>query len=242
MTYYLLRFDDITPGMSWSKFLPLKSQIEDFGIKSILGVVPECKDTNLLVEDNRSDFFELIRAYKHYGDSIFQHGTHHIYKNSNAGILGINSKSEFSGLSLDDQTRLIKYGKDILLEQNLWEPNFMAPAHSFDVNTLIALKKLGFNKITDGYGFFPHDIEEITLIPQLTSRILPWPFGVQTICIHINTMDNIAIKKLIEQLKQNKDRFINIDKAIEIKPRFKFLDNSMRKLSKKLLKHIRKND
>lgn len=242
MSKLLLRFDDITPGMSWSKFLPLKSQIEDLGIKSILGVVPECKDTNLLVEDNRSDFFELIRAYKNYGDSIFQHGTYHIYKNNNAGILGINSKSEFSGLSLDDQTHLIKYGKDILLEQNLWEPNFMAPAHSFDINTLIALKRLGFNKITDGYGFFPYGLEEIILIPQLVSRILPLPFGIQTICVHINTMEDIAIKKLIESIKKNKDRFININKAIEIKPKFKFFDNSTRKLSEGLLKYLRKND
>jgi len=118
----------------------------------------------------------------------------------------------------------------------------MAPAHSFDINTLIALKQLGFKKITDGYGFFSYDIEEITLIPQLTSRILPWPFGIQTICIHINTMDNASIKKLVESLKKNKDRFINVDKAIKIKPKFKFLDNSMRKLSEKLLKHLRKND
>ena len=114
MSKLLLRFDDITPGMSWSKFLPLKSQIEELGIRSILGVVPDCKDKNLLVEDHRSDFFEIIRTYKDYGDSIFQHGTYHLYKNNNAGILGINSKSEFSGLDLDDQRRLIKYGKEVI--------------------------------------------------------------------------------------------------------------------------------
>ena len=133
---YLLRFDDITPGMSWSKFLLLKEFIEGYGVKSILGVVPNSQDPKLNVESKKDDFFDLIRKWKFYGDAIVQHGTNHVYTTKESGILGINKRSEFSGLDYDTQLRKIEMGKLILQHENVWEPWFMAPAHSFDENTI----------------------------------------------------------------------------------------------------------
>jgi len=54
---YIIRFDDITPGMAWSKFLPLKKELEGLGVKSILGVVPECLDESLAIEAVDDNFF-----------------------------------------------------------------------------------------------------------------------------------------------------------------------------------------
>ena len=44
MTYYIIRFDDINPKMNWARFNKLKSIINRHKIKSILGVIPNCKD------------------------------------------------------------------------------------------------------------------------------------------------------------------------------------------------------
>ena len=202
MSKLLLRFDDVTPQMAWSNFLPFKNEIEDLEIKSILGVVPNCKDKNLNIERANQDFFNLLRQYRDYGDNIFQHGTFHDYSNNSSGILGINNNSEFAGLNLHDQIELLKIGKQILQNEEIWEPFFMAPSHSFDENTLMALKLLDFKAITDGYGFYPYKINNINLVPQLVSKILPFPIGIQTICVHINSMNESSISKLLEDIKK----------------------------------------
>ena len=43
MTQYIIRFDDINPNMDWEKFNQLKSIINKYKIKSILGVIPNVK-------------------------------------------------------------------------------------------------------------------------------------------------------------------------------------------------------
>ena len=124
-TRYIIRFDDITPGMAWSKFLPFKEMLEKNGIKSLLGVVPESRDHKLEVEDVRKDFFELVRSWALYGDSIAQHGMYHCYDSNSAGILTINPRSEFAGHSYEDQLNRIRKGKDILIDEGVWQPWFM---------------------------------------------------------------------------------------------------------------------
>ncbi len=211
---YIIRFDDITPGMAWSKFLPLKKELEGLGVKSILGVVPECLDESLTVETVDGNFFDYIRRWQGYGDAILQHGTHHLYKTTSAGILKINNNSEFSGCSYKEQYQLLKKGKNILESEKCWQPYFMAPSHSFDKNTLKALSDLGFVSISDGYGFFPYKMLNIILVPQLFSkpfRLLP---GISTICIHINNMDDSEIKKILLFVKENKESFVDFKKII----------------------------
>ena len=163
MSKILIRFDDVAPGMAWSKFIPLKEHLESLGIRSILGVVPDCQDQKLNVEEIKPDFFNLIRTYRDYGDIIAQHGTHHNYVTQDSGILGINNFSEFAGLAFEEQKLTLKKGKEILLAEEVWQPYFMAPAHSFDTNTLKALRDLDFHALTDGYGFYPVSYTHLTL-------------------------------------------------------------------------------
>ena len=60
MAKYLVRFDDITSRMDWNNFLVLKKCLEKHGIKSILGVVPNCKDQFLSVSQPNENFFMHI--------------------------------------------------------------------------------------------------------------------------------------------------------------------------------------
>ena len=214
---YILRFDDITPGMAWSKFLPLKEELENLGVKSVLGVVPECLDQKLNVEDNEEQFFDYIRHWMDFGDAILQHGTHHLYSKSNSGILKINNNSEFAGLSYEEQYELIKKGKAILQKQNCWQPYFMAPSHSFDAITLKALAKLSFVSISDGYGFSPYISNGIIHVPQLLSKPYKFIPGISTVCIHVNNMSEHEIQTLIDFVKNNKHRFVDYKRVVDDK-------------------------
>ena len=206
-TRYILRFDDISPGMAWSKFLPLKHRLEKMGVKSVLGVIPECRDPSLFCEPAKEMFFDLVREWVEFGDSIAQHGTYHLYDSDKSGLLQINDRSEFAGHPYDMQLERLAHGKSILVQEKVWQPFFMAPSHSFDENTLKALKRLKFQAITDGYGVFPYRLNGIVLVPQLTSFPFNIGIGYCTICVHINTMSYQQIEYLLNFITLNRKRF-----------------------------------
>jgi len=238
-TRYIIRFDDITPGMAWSKFLPFKEMLEKNGIKSLLGVVPESRDHKLEVEDVRKDFFELVRSWALYGDSIAQHGMYHCYDSNSAGILTINPRSEFAGHSYEDQLNRIRKGKDILIDEGVWQPWFMAPAHSFDILTIDALFQLKFTAITDGYGFYPYYIKSMLLVPQMTSFPLKVGFGVSTICVHINSMKENDIRNLQNFIMVNKEKFIDFKDVVTAGSADNIFTRSTRFMSELMLKIYR---
>lgn len=242
---YLVRFDDIAPDMHWCNFLRVKETLEKYSIKSVLGVVPENRDPKLSVEAGVSEqeFFSRIRSYKSYGDTIAQHGTYHLYDIKDSGILKINNKSEFSGHSYQVQLEKLQTGKEILQRNDVWQPYFMAPSHSFDVNTLKALKALGFKAVTDGYGFYPYMLEGIVLVPQLVSKPMPaLKFGIQTICLHTNNMTDNQINDLIGFIEHNHSKFLDFENvAANIKKyNFPILSKFLYALSKIMLITMRK--
>lgn len=205
---YIIRFDDIAPGMAWSKFLPLKQFMEQLGIRCLLGVVPACQDDSLSVEPIRDDFFDLVRVWKQHGDTIAQHGTYHQYETSHGGVLGINERSEFAGLPYQAQLDKLRLGKDVLLREGVWEPYFMPPSHSFDLNTIKALRMLEFQAITDGVGFFPYLMAGLKLVPQLLGRPFSFPFGVITICVHVNSIGEDELERLKQFMASRYDSFV----------------------------------
>ena len=64
MTYYLLRFDDINPKMNWQRFNKLKSIINKYKIKSILGVVPKCEDKSISNYPENKNFLTNLQEMK----------------------------------------------------------------------------------------------------------------------------------------------------------------------------------
>lgn len=236
----ILRFDDITPGMSWDKFLPLKMKVDKLGIRSVLGVVPDCRDAGLNVGLVREDFFSLVRGWMTHGDTISQHGTFHVYDTKESGILGLHNRSEFAGHPYDVQYNRLLKGKELLVHEGVWQPYFMAPSHSFDHLTLRALHELGFVAITDGYGFYPYMIDGIKLIPQLTAYPLNFRFGLQTLCVHINGMDQFSIDKLWGFISRNSSLFVDFKDIVD-RPCFEgIVPTTLRYLSQTGVNSIRK--
>jgi len=210
MTYYLLRFDDINPKMNWSKFNKLKFIINKYKIKSILGVIPQCKDKSISKFPEYKNYLSKLQKMKFEGDCIAQHGFTHITDSKERGIYGNQKKSEFAGLDYETQyTRILK-GKELLIKNKLWQPIFMAPFHSFDKTTLKVLRKLGFKVITDGFSRYPYSFNGIKLIPQITSMPLPkyLPLICQ-LCIHINTLNDAKLKYLESFIEKNNHLFLS---------------------------------
>lgn len=179
------RLDDITPDMDWDKFYRVKAIFDKYKVKPLLGVVPDNRDPGLAREEAREDFWECIRSCQREGYSIAQHGYQHTYETTDSGLLGIKSASEFAGLSYESQFRKLKAGREILQNKGFDVTIFMAPGHTYDKNTLKALKKLGFTCVTDGYTDVPYRERGLLFVPCRSARIsLPKSFD--TICIHCN--------------------------------------------------------
>ena len=199
-----MRFDDINSQMDWRRFFLLKNKLEQYNIKSILGVVPNCKDKFLEVSKPYQNYYQYLRECKSYGDIISQHGYQHLQEPRKKGKFLVSKKSEFAGLSFDKQYKKLLNGKNILKKQLIWEPVFMAPFHSFDINTLLALKKFNFHTILDGISLFPYQENGLKFIPQISSKPLPiWLPGLSQLCIHINTISEREIEILLDFIDKN---------------------------------------
>ena len=140
-----------------------------------------------------------MRELKRLGWTIAQHGYRHEYVTRDAGILEINQFSEFSGLGFQEQLSKIQSGKRILQENDIWEPVFMAPGHSFDKITLAALEESNFNYVTDGFWFISLARKQFNFIPQVFSSFTSFGFGIYTVCLHINKLSEEQIQLLIQK-------------------------------------------
>lgn len=210
---YIIRLDDITPEMDWTKFYKVKAVLDDFGIKPLLGVVPECKDENLRRGEFKDDFWDVISNLSSRGWKVAQHGTNHVYVTEDSGLLGINQFSEFAGLPYGEQLRKIKAGKQILLNHGIETDIFMAPGHTYDNETIEALRECGFQAVTDGLYTESYIYKDILFVPcRLNDRYYEGINGeIDTVCLHTNLMGEDDIKRLRSFLEKNSERAIEFE-------------------------------
>ena len=204
------RLDDITPGLHRSNIKRIEEIFDSYGIKPMLGIVPFNEDPHLVVDDKDDDFWTQMRRLSDKGWTIALHGYRHVYGNDNSGILEANPFSEFAGISYDEQVKMISEGKDLLAKQGLVPAYFMAPGHTFDLNTLKALAANGIFRITDGYADRPYIREGITFYPcTLSDPCIPR--GADTVCIHLNNWKETDFNDLESFLKEHKDICVDFD-------------------------------
>ena len=213
-----IRMDDITPDMDWKKFLKVKELLDSHGIKPLIGVVPENRDNKLHAQDAKEDFWQYVRDLQKSGWMIAMHGFNHLYTTKEGGLFPIGSKSEFAGHSLAKQEEMIKRGKEILESNGISTDIFMAPSHSFDKNTLKALKKNGFGIITDGFGTGPYRERDMVFYPislKRSSSLKDTRDGLVTFVYHAATMDDGDFERLEKLLLTDKvvsyDEYRNLE-------------------------------
>lgn len=204
-----IRLDDITPDMDWSKFNYFESVLDELGIKPIIGVVPKNEDETLHMEEENPKFWDKVRKLRAKGWVIAQHGYNHIYSTKEGGLFPLNKFSEFAGEDYDIQFAKITQGKRILHEEDITTDVFMAPGHSFDKNTIKALRNSGFKAITDGFGKSPFKRDGIIYYPIAEKRSKVFSDnrdGRTTLVYHLNTMTMEQIKSEEEKLRRNRDK------------------------------------
>jgi Uncharacterized protein conserved in bacteria (DUF2334) len=199
---YLLRFDDICPTLNWSVWEKVETVLRQERIKPMLAVVPDNQDEALRVWPANDSFWERVREWQARGWTIGMHGWQHRFVTDDGGILALNRVSEFAGLSPGEQQRKLRAGCTIFHEQHIHCDLWIAPAHSFDVNTIKALRELGVSYISDGFSLFPYiDNFGMTWIPQQLWSFRSRPLGVWTICFHCNSWTMHDVKLFEERVR-----------------------------------------
>lgn len=234
-----IRMDDITPDMDWDKFLAFKELLDEYGIHPLIGVVPDNRDENLHKAKEAGDFWEYIKELQENGWCIAMHGYQHIYTTKKGGLFPLNHFSEFAGVPFEKQKEMLHRGTGIFAQNGVKTDIFMAPAHSYDKNTLRALQELGYRKITDGFGEKPYHWKGMTFYPIsfLMSRSLKKKTGVTTMVVHTNEIENVDMKKYRQIFASHRDKLISYDVYLQIKSVKRGLFGRLKEYGLAVLKH-----
>lgn len=161
----LIRFDDICPTMDFVQFNRAVELMDRYSVKPLIGVIPNCKDNDLMIESQHEDFWNYVKFLQAKGYTVAMHGYEHVFCSQHHGMVNRHIGSEFAGLTFEVQKEKIQKGKAILESHGITTDIFFAPAHSYDRNTLKALASCGFKFISDGKSKKPYILEGITCIP-----------------------------------------------------------------------------
>lgn len=179
----IFRYDDYSSESSILVEKEILNTIEKNKISCSFGVIPFAIDSANISATRPTPLsntkIEMIRDFVSSGTiEICQHGYMH------ESITTSEPKSEFQGLSYENQIRLISSGKQKL--ESIFEisvKTFIPPWNTYDINTLRALSKLGFtilsadntgdvNKLSS-LNYIPFTITISELRDCLNSKKLP---------------------------------------------------------------------
>ena len=216
-TGILIRIDDIAENMNWDLMEKSELLFEKYGIKPVLGVIPENKDNELLTYPKKNNFWDKVRAWKVKNWEIAMHGHTHVYDKTcyNDDYFNYGGESEFFGHSLEVQMLKIKNGLKKFDSEKIKIRTFFAPNHTYDKNTFIALKNCGINEIIDGYGLMPYIENDIKFIPQLFYKVFALPFGIQSTQIHLNYWKQKDFNNFEKFIQKNSKKIITYDQALK---------------------------
>ncbi|MCM1086927.1 MAG: DUF2334 domain-containing protein [Muribaculaceae bacterium] len=215
-----VRMDDITPDMNWENFYFFQKLFEEAGITPLLGIVPDNRDEKLSCGESHKEFYAEMKKLEQAGYCFAMHGCHHVYTTKKGGLFPLNCQSEFAGVPLEEQKNMLQAGKERLRAQGIDTDIFMAPAHSYDNNTLRALKETGFCKVTDGFGKVPYTDRGLTFYPIsfLLRRSLTQKDGVTTMVIHANTVTEADKERYQRIFKEYREQLISYVELFKIQP------------------------
>ena len=213
---YLIRLDDASEYMDTEKWDRIESILDYYDIKPIVGIIPNNEDKELVGKYKKNiEFWEKAKMWQSKKWIIALHGYAHVYITNCGGINPINKRSEFAGVSLDKQKQKIRDGIKKFNEKNLDATIFFAPSHTFDMNTLEALRlESEIRIISDTVANEIYKMRDFYFIPQQSGHVQSLPFKITTFCYHPNNMNNLEFETLEKFIKENRDKFANFEDLI----------------------------
>lgn len=200
-----MRLDDACEKMDVSKWERIEKLLDKYGVHPLVGVIPHCEDPMMDIYVTDSNFWTKVNSWVKKGWIIALHGYNHVYTTNSGGLNPVNKRSEFAGESLETQRMKIRKGVDIFRVHGINPLVFFAPSHTFDENTLLALKEESdIRIISDTPASKPYSEYGMTFVPQQSGCVRKLPFDIVTFCYHPNGMDATSFEKLENFLKKNK--------------------------------------
>jgi predicted deacetylase len=208
---YLVRFDDICPTMDWAVWAEIESCLRAHGIRPIVAIVPNNRDRKLAADLPRRDFWERVREWRDLGWSIGLHGYEHRRLTADGGIVDINIKSEFAGVPYETQLANLTSAMSLFRSEGITPDVWVAPWHSFDQNTLKALRAIGIDRVSDGFALrASHDRDGMLWVPQQLWRFRRVPCGTWTVCNHHNHWNRRQLDVFLQDIARFAPRITSL--------------------------------
>ena len=207
---YLIRLDDACPRMKREKWEKMEAILDNYKIRPLVGVIPDSNDPDTNPDEFDKQFWGKVNRWISKRWEIALHGYDHVYISKNSGINPLWARSEFAGVPLEKQKEKIREGIKIMRSHDIEPRYFFAPSHTFDQNTLIALKEeSGIRIISDTIATKPYTDGDFIFIPQLGGHCSEMKIpGMWTFCFHPTTMNDNQFEALEDFLKIHKDEFV----------------------------------
>ena len=209
MSKYIMRLDDACEKRNIEHWNRIEKILDIYGIKPLVGIIPHCEDAMMDEYPIDIDFDARINSWEKKEWTIALHGYNHVYTTNEGGINPVNKRSEFAGESLQIQKEKIRKGVSTLRKKGINPKVFFAPSHTFDINTIIALKEESdIRVISDTIANDSYESHGMTFVPQQSGKVRALPFKLVTFCYHPNMMTENDFNELEKFLNIHKDKFI----------------------------------
>src|SRR5262249_31486552 len=214
---YLIRIDDVCPTMNWSIWPRVEEVLRTAEVKPLVAVVPDNQDPELKADTPNRQFWNTVRAWQAQGWTIGLHGYQHLAITRSGGVLRLSTWSEFSGLPLDEQRFKLRRALDVFEEHGVRPEVWVAPAHSFDRTTLVALRDAGVRCVSDGFSLYTYsDADGMAWIPQQLWHFRRIPFGIWTVCLHVNRWTMADVDRLRSSVRELADLLTDWSSVISL--------------------------
>ena len=226
MTYYI-RLDDACEKRDIKLWDRMEELLDSYSVKPLVGIIPQCEDSDMEKYSIDIEFWKRVESWCSKDWVIALHGYTHVFETEDAGINPVNNRSEFAGVPLERQKEKIRRGVELLRSHNIDPKVFFAPAHTFDMNTIEALKaESNIRIISDTVANRPYKRWGFTFIPQQSGHVRKLPFNTVTFCYHPNTMKEKDFEVLETFIRDNKESFSPFN-VIETNRKFGIVDRAL---------------
>lgn len=222
MGKYIIRLDDACATMNHDNWEKMEQLLNKYGIKPIVGVIPENKDLDFDWKEDLQ-FWEKVLKWQSRDWTLALHGLNHLlHKNYDEKLYYQKSHSvqtEFAGVPYEQQEEMIRKGLEIFAAHNIETKCFFAPAHTYDSNTVKACLNSGkISFISDGYALRIYKKDGMIFVPSICDG----PFrikipGLYTFVFHPSKMSEKGFEALQKFLEKNAEDIVSFDEVIREK-------------------------
>lgn len=227
---YFIRLDDACAKRDVEKWNQIEVLLDKYNIRPIVGIIPNCMDSDMDKYPVDEEFWQRAAKWQEKGWHIALHGYDHVFCSNEGGVNPVNRYSEFAGVSLEIQRQKFAGGIKILEDHGITPTIFFAPAHTYDANTLLALKEeTNIRIVSDTIAYDNYRFGEFTFIPQQSGRVRKLPFKTVTFCYHPNSMTQNDFDILERFISDNQTEFAD-GTIYESKRKLNLLDRILKYL------------